>query len=99
MFPFIIFDGTKSKFFKNYTVFNNDNININIVSKTFNKTAQAKEFNLKIEEDNSLKLKKNYLNHKDPISLFKNGKLLKRKKDYFLKNSKVILKTIPKKKK
>ena len=44
-----------------------------------------------------MKLKKNYLNHKDPISLFKNGKLLKRKKDYFLKNSKVILKTIPKK--
>ena len=58
-------------FFKNYTVFNNDNININIVSKTFNKTAQAKEFYLKIEEDNSLKLQNNYLNHKDPISLFK----------------------------
>ena len=45
-------------FFKNYTVFNNDSININIVSKTFNKTAKAKEFYLKIEEDNSFKITK-----------------------------------------
>ena len=44
-----------------------------------------------------LKLQNNYLNHKDPISLLKNGKLLKRKKDYIIENSKVILKIIPKK--